>query len=149
MCDFPVPGLPMSKCVFASGDEPQRVELEAARARQLWIERPVELRQRQLFLKTRLLVTALDQARLTTIQFVLQNQKKVSKNGWLAPWACTTRVWSVSRTPDRRSRCKQRSISGIVIVMWFGSPVGFEKRSECSWRQSWPGLRRRRERGLQ
>jgi hypothetical protein len=39
------------------------VELEAGLARQFWIERPVELGERQLFLKPGLLVAALDEAR--------------------------------------------------------------------------------------
>ena len=118
MCDFPVPGLPISKAFFASGDERQRMQLEAARARQLWIERPIKLRQRRLFLKARLLIAAIDQTRLTTIHFILQNQTERLQK-WLVGTLGLHHAGfcSVSAHP-RQAQSSQAagSISGIVIV---------------------------------
>ena len=60
--------------VLACGDELQRVELEAGLTRDFRIERPVELGERELFLKAGLQVAPLDEPRLTPVELVLQNQ---------------------------------------------------------------------------
>ncbi|CAL8474774.1 protein of unknown function [Caballeronia sp. S22] len=65
-------------------------------ARQLWIERPVEFRQGKPLLETRLLVATLDEARLSPVEFVLQNQREGLQKWLLAPLglqhACLERV---------------------------------------------------------
>ena len=64
------------KRVLAGGDELQRMQLEARVLGQLQVEAPVEFGQRELRVEPGLLIAALDEARATTVQFILQDQRE-------------------------------------------------------------------------
>ncbi len=60
--------------VVASGDELQRVQLEAGLARHFGIEGPVEFGEREFLFEAGELVAAFDESGLAAIQFVLRDQ---------------------------------------------------------------------------
>lgn len=129
------------------------MQLEAGLTRQFGFEGgQVELRERELLFKPRLLVAAIDQTGLTTIEFVRQERAEGIEErlaGALGLQDTGLERVGYARYPQLS---RQRSISGKSwsFLWWLKRRVDRQSRSrgEPSRRRIWMGLRRRRERGL-
>jgi hypothetical protein len=76
-------GLADDERVVPFGDEPERMQVEAGRARQRGVEAPVEVGQCDALAQPALLVAPLHQSRSAPIRFILQDQREGVEEGFL------------------------------------------------------------------